>query len=278
MTQRCLPRSAVGALAVLCSSTLVALACGGMEGSSSNARDRWDTDGDGFSNNVELHLPNALYHLDTAVTNYDSTSVFGSLSWGQLLWAGRPGGINLPGNVGLYQFRPNPEGSQYWDPLYDRPDSNDWGTLTLVNFVEAAGRAWVDMAAERDVCFHYQLEAGYLNESNIGIGDISKFGGGHWYHSYDAAQRHGNHAIGLELDIRYLRLDGAEGPLDIRTDPNNYDVDATVDLVNCLMRDDRVEVIYVDAEYANIENVMGTIIQDGGSDHRHHLHVQIRYP
>ena len=63
----------------------------------------------------------------------------------------------------------------------------------------------------------------------MGILDLSKQDGGAWYPDHIC------HQNGCEVDVRYIRNDGQEIPLNIKTDSLHYDIDKTVVLINSLI-------------------------------------------
>jgi hypothetical protein len=167
---------------------LVTSACAG-SADSDVGQPRWDADGDGISTAVETWPANSRYNFDTTHADPNPSTSYG-FPWNGTL----TNGINFPDTdpgVGVYEFRPNPVGSGGYDSRYDVPDSNDWGTLKLINLIEATGRKWVDQNPPTDVCYFYELQNdSSFAAAHFGVGDMSKFGGGEWLHSYDGTPRH----------------------------------------------------------------------------------------
>ena len=242
---------------------------------------RWDPDGDSISTAVELWPVNSRYGFDTA--RFDANpSIANGFPWNGTL----TGGINFPDvdpGVGVYEFRPNPVGTADYDPLYDEPDSNDWGTLALINTIEATGRAWSEVDPTDSTCYYnWYLFDSLPAAARFGIGDMSKFGGGPWQHSYNGELRHAQHQNGLEVDIRYLRLDARSDPFSLRDDSivvasggrSNYDFYATLDLINCIIKAGSVDSIYADS---SLLRFWGGPLSNH-PDHYTHFHVLIRHP
>ncbi|MGH7698976.1 MAG: hypothetical protein ACREMJ_00425 [Gemmatimonadales bacterium] len=74
--------------------------------------------------------------------------------------------------------------------------------------------------------------------------------------------------------MRYLRLDGQEAPLDVSVSPAAFDLDGTIDLFNCLDRNEQIDRIFIDTVYVKIDGP--GITHDSG--HRNHFHVRIVDP
>ncbi len=276
LTQRVILRALAGGWVAL------ALACAIQPSVGDVAHPSWDTDGDNISVAVELWPANARYQFDTARNDPNPSVANGFPGSGTLT-----GGINFPDvdpGVGVYEFRPNPPGSAYYDPAYDQPDSNDWGTLALINTIEATGRDWTDLDPLDSTCYYYN----YLYDSlpaaaRFGIGDMSKFGGGVWLHTYDGGHRHYDHQNGLDVDVRYLRLDALSDPLSLRDDSaavanggaSRYDRWSTIDLFQCFIHTRNIELVYADSSLLGFW-IAGVLVND--ESHYDHFHVQIHQP
>jgi len=196
----------------------------------------WYTDGDGISDAVETNDANAHHNFDPSVPNANPSIAHGQPNNGWL-----EGGINLPDEgEGYYHFY----GS---DPV----DFDDWGTLALINMTEGGGRSWNE---------EYSTFGG-------GFGDMSKQNG-------DSFPPHKSHQNGRDVDIRYVRKDSTEAPLHIKDNPQDYDNNATAHLMNCLIANGEVTVIYIDTVYAHLK---GDILRHC-AEHQDHFHVRIEDP
>jgi len=261
---RCLRLSAVFVLGV---ASVTGACSGGAEGDSCP---RWDSDCDNITTATELHAPNLRYHFDTAQYDPDPSFPNGSLANGSITNA-----INLAQEDGFYQYRP---GS---DPIWDHPDSNDWGTLKLLRVVQSTGRGWKDFDPASSDCYYYEQLHNSYAAAQFGVGDLSKFGGGYWQNS-DYSERHAQHQNGLEVDIRFLRLDAQNLPFDLKADSavvagggsSNYDLYGTIDLINCFLNTGWVDSIYLDSALVGF---WGAHLSNH-ADHYNHFHVVALYP
>jgi len=150
--------------------------------------------------------------------------------------------------------------SGYDHYLNDPIDSDDWGTAHLLFMIEEAARGWhrCEYTPPR-IC---------VGDLSWGNKDNQEFGG---YFS-----PHVCHQNGLEVDIRYVRNDGAEDPLDISTsDSLFFDEYATGSLINFLIRSADVDLIYIDFNHTTIRREGITYHAKGHSDH---FHVRISDP
>ncbi len=231
----------------------------------------YDGDCDSISTAVEwVDTNRALYHFDPAL--YDNNpSVAHGVPGDGIQQGTLEGGINLPdledGTTPFYH---------YYQPL-DAHNSNDWGTLSLINTIEGTARLWGTYP--RAPCMLY----GYIDRaSRFGAGDLSKYGGGLWESTVNPGlNRHDSHQNGLDVDVRFLRLSGQETPLDLTTsDSTDYDGYSTVDLTRCFVRvaRNRVVAIFVDTVYAKVSNEPGSTIVVHDVNHRNHFHVRILDP
>jgi murein endopeptidase len=170
-----------------------------------DANPYWDTDGDGISNAVEINPANAHHGFDTTQVDANPSKAKGQPNSGSL-----EGGINLPD-----------EGEGYYHYIGRDPvDRDDWGTLALINMIEGGGRWWQDLG-------HYS--------PRIGIGDMSLKEGGPFTNYYDPTELdHESHQNGLDVDVRYVRKDNLESPLNIKDNAENYDTSRTVIMLSCL--------------------------------------------
>lgn len=236
----------------------------------------FDTDGDTISNGVEAEPVNErLYQFDTTLFDLNPSSARGCPGSDNPFCTGSLySGINLPDQdrfTGYYH---------YYQPG-DQLNTNDWGTLALINEVEATSRAWVDTRHE---CFYYRLRRASWSRT-FGAGDLSQgsetsapFMGGPWL---DAAgfPRHESHQNGLDVDVRYLRQNGDQTPLDLAgPDSIFYDNDATLDLLYCFLLSGPVQRILIDTVYAKVSRGGYEDIIVHHTGHRNHFHVRITDP
>ncbi|MFI5207025.1 MAG: hypothetical protein ACHQU8_00795 [Gemmatimonadales bacterium] len=240
---------------------LLGAACGGGGDLVVDSNPAWDTDGDGISNAVELESHNkSLYGLDPNVFNRNPSIASGTVSSGDLL-----GGLNLPDT-----------GTGYIHYLGgDQKDTDDWGTLSMINVLEAAGRNYRGQTP----CNFSTTFQSRDDLARPQYGDMSLQLGG----PFDPHQDHQN---GLETDVRYLAVgprSSAEGPLDL-ADPNGqqrYDQQSTLELIQCFLNDIRVVAILYDQELTGIVPGVGEgrlIDRNAIGDHTNHFHVRILDP
>ncbi len=227
----------------------------------------WDGDCDSISTVVELNPPNSRYGFDPTRPDVNRSLAVGSPGNGSLT-----DGLNLfDVQAGYYHYFPG------GDPRWDQPDSNDWAILRAINIVEATAREWVDFRPRSDTCA--QESDRFERAFEFGVGDLSKLGGGLWLHSYDSDRRHVSHQNGLDIDVRYLRKDQLPFPLELRgPDSVEYDVYATVDLINCFLKTFTIDAIFLDTATAHIWNDEGGTTLRNDTAHHSHFHVRIRRP
>lgn len=240
----------------------------------------WDRDGDTISTNVELEPINQrLYAFDTSYFDLNPTVAQGCPGSQDPYCSGTLyRGINLPDNDTAHGYY------HYYQPQ-DLPyglNTNDWGTLALINMIEATSRFWISTSA---ACFYYRPRHLARWAARYGAGDLSRGResesprfGGPWLNN-DGTPRHGSHQNGRDLDVRFLRLDGDSVPLDLEgPDSSQYDVDATLDLMGCILDAGNVEWIFVDTAYARVRNRPGGSVIVHDPSHRNHFHVRIQDP
>lgn len=157
------------------------------------------------------------------------------------------GGASLGTGTGYYQWR----GS-------DPQDIDDWGGCESTH----------DTIAD--------VGGGWYNSHptpRMGILDISRQGGGPFAH-------HDCHQNGLDVDVRYVRDDGQEAPLDLRSSPDDYSQPLTLELIRLWAATGIVEWIEVDSG-AGIgpADVSGAaVVVDSSGEHANHFHVRLRDP
>lgn len=202
----------------------------------------WDSDGDGLSDAVERNNAGEGYHdfrLDRCEDN--PSRAIGTWYEGHL-----EAGINLSDRGTGYLH--NRGG--------DAVDSDDWGELTMISCLEAAGRAFEETGLR------------------LNVNDLSRRRGRHF-------PPHRSHRNGLDADLRYVRLDGRDAPLDLRFHPEAYDADATQELMRLFVELCPVEVIFVDLDRLGFDNhALGRRQQflRHASGHSNHFHLRLRSP
>lgn len=210
----------------------------------------WDTDGDHISNLTENHPPNAYLGFVDTIPNEDPSRAIGVPNGGSLDSA-----INLPDNGQGYTHYLGTDGAQ----------ADDWAVLATINAMEDASREWGQDSAF-STC---RLNSQWTPTIRAQIGDLSLQMGGFW-------TDHDSHQNGLDADLRYLR-DDAEGQLDLRDFPPNYDPYATVDLLSCLLLDASVQLILLDTALSSISTGGNQrLLHD--PDHYNHFHVRVFNP
>ena len=131
--------------------------------------------------------------------------------------------------------------------------------------IEGTGRAWYD---------------NYWSPPRIGIGDLSwgnkdtqEFGGP-WDHAC--------HQNGLEVDIRYVRNDTLELPLNLgdTTQIQYYDLAGTIALIVWLFQNSNSNKIII-SPYSNLDLSdldVDTVVYDSNGWHDNHFHLRIEDP
>lgn len=220
----------------------------------------WDTDGDGISNNTENNSANSHHGFDIEIANENPSIAQGTPYNGDLF-----GGINLWGEgSGYKQWRNN-----------DEQDTDDWGTLHLINMIEMAGRMLI---GDQD----HPLDEWAITSDNpnytgrYGVLDLSLQYGGIFI-------PHESHQNGLDVDIRYVRTDRTESSFNFDDDPiDDYDYWATMKLIEAIYHgagggvgEGNITTIYCDERPdIAVENFTVEYI----SGHQHHFHVRIEDP
>jgi len=216
----------------------------------------WDPDGDTISTAVELESHNRLlYGFDTTRFDLNPSRASGTRSSGSLV-----GGLNLPDTGFGYRHY---LGS-------DSKDTDDWGTLSLINVIEQVGRQF-----RRRPCQTFYFDADRLpREQSL---DMSLQYGGPFV--VNGVRQHDEHQNGLDVDVRYMRDDG-EGLLDLSDglQRSHFDQTATLELLSCFLRTGRVIRILYDSALTNIVNAPGDTTLLDFPDHTDHFHVRIADP
>lgn len=179
---------------------------------------------------LPLNIPSSsAWYLNRGTHDYSLAR--GTVSNGTLT-----NGIRIANSGTGYQY--------FWDN--DPPDTDNWGTLELVNLVERVARDWSRQ---------------YPSYPIITSKDMSKEGGG----SFGI---HGSHENGLDVDIRYIRTDNSSNTVTI--DDGAYGRERTQQLINLFHQLGNINVIYSsDNQLTGIQVLSG---------HRTHMHVRIFDP
>lgn len=216
----------------------------------------WDSDGDGISNATEINNSNPINgviphpQLDPDnVCNIDPSKAIDFCCNGSL-----QGGLNITNSGEGYTTY------QGCDPI----DTDDWGTLQLINCIEASGRAFG------------------IPEPIIRKGDMSLQLGGEWGCNATGGGPdccgHACHQNGLEVDMRYLSKKYFSDPLDIsyQSETGYYDTTLTRILMKHIIQCCDVSLIYVDMDYLGFNNddlPQSVLVHMPG--HSDHFHVEL---
>jgi hypothetical protein len=202
----------------------------------------WDREGDGLSDTIEENNARAGYAaLDPEDCDRDPSRVEGEPYRGRIASA-----LNLSDRgAGYRHFRGG-------DPV----DGDDWGSLALVDCLERVGRSF-EASGRR-----------------VNVNDLSRRAGGRF-------PPHRSHQNGLDVDVRYVRQDGADAPLDLRFDPDEFDASATQQLFRLFVEHCPVRVILADVDRlgfgtAELGVPPGTLLFAPG--HSNHFHVRLKPP
>lgn len=212
----------------------------------------WDNDGDGISNSIENNNSSEGYHPEL----HSDTTCNTDLSCAGGSWNDAAGCIDS-----AYNLTDQGTGYIHYNP--DGKDVDDWGTLDLINVIEAAAR-----------------ELG-TSPPLIQVGDLSLRHGGPF-------PGHGSHRNGLDVDIRYVRKDGKHTPLDIFTSPQDYDSAATMKMMGAIITAaentynidvvwifvDLTSLKFVDSDLKSIVGFPGVWLNDT-PDHANHFHLRL---
>ncbi len=212
----------------------------------------WDTDGDGISDSVETNTKNDFHGFNINFPDSNRSRALGVYNGGLLDW-----GINLPDT-----------GMGYYHYLNDPKDTDDWGTLALINTIEQAGRQYAAQACSDSA------SAGAIPMQS---GDMSLRPGGPWLPDHPGL----SHQNGTEVDARYLRND-AIGGLDLSIPANRtfYDRAATRHLIECFLSDVTVIKVLYDSIDTEFDPPFPDSVMDHDENRRHrdHFHVRIADP
>ena len=152
-------------------------------------------------------------------------------------------GTLLPGSgTGYYRYYDADTGDRYY-----------YGRLSTIAAIESIAREWYAFSADSDV-----------GPTRIGIGDISKQGGGSLASGQPSGHNHPNgHTLGLEVDIRPLRQDGAEQNTNVLWP--SYSFVRNFELVSIILKYNVRIILFGD-------HIPGVRF-DGSGVHNDHLHV-----
>ena len=227
----------------------------------------WDSDNDTISTATEMNPTNRIgnypiagfYSFDTLRWDLNLSIARGAFESGSL-----DNGMNL-----------KDDNTGYTHSIYrgcDGVDIDDWGTRKLLGLIEGSGRTWDSWLSP-------------ATRPRMQTGDMSLRTGGLFATCGDP---HSWHRNGLDVDVRYVRKNGAEGALDI-CDPNQnaaYDTSATLKLFAAIVVENGdstdgkawVDMILADTTCLGFVNDPKDpyIVHDSG--HRDHFHVRIRDP
>lgn len=231
----------------------------------------WDRDGDTISETTENNTANAtanggFYNFSNLQWDINYSQARGVATGGSLYK-----GMNLPDQWTGYNHFDNCERLVF--PA--GPDKDDWGTGHLVRLIEGAGRWWV------------QLQSGSVR---MQVGDLSLKEGGRFLGQpqiQGCEADHEYHQQGVDVDIRYVRNDGGEGPINICIDSTLYDPAQTSVLISSFLRaeqgDDanaRIDSVFVDLNCLRFPDTTtsGRKWAFHKNGHQNHFHVRIRDP
>jgi murein endopeptidase len=202
----------------------------------------WDGDGDKVSNATEENNAESGY-LPFSPFQCDADP---SHPVGTFYAGGLDKGVNLTDRGSGYRHL------RGTDPV----DGDDWGSLALISCIETVGRAW-EATGRR-----------------INVNDLSQRPGGRF-------RPHRSHQNGLDADLRYVRKDGQDAPLDLRRNPELYDPVATQELLRLFLSHCDVNVFFSDT------GRLGFADQDLDADrqvltyapgHSNHFHLRLNPP
>lgn len=175
-----------------------------------------------------------------------------AVEWRESLALGTPNGGSLRGGVRLPAEGP---GYYTYNPAtQSAPGGEDrtWGTAALVRELIALGAWW---------------EAAHPGAPRLGVGDLSRPSGGPFS---GPVVGHASHQNGLDVDIRLVRRDGAEG----RVDAGSYDRELTQAVVDRLVA--RGASLVLVGPSLDLRGPAGVVVR--WPNHDDHLHVRLPDP
>jgi hypothetical protein len=169
---------------------------------------------------------------------------------------------------------------KFWDCMHCGEASNGGGTATVGSLIGATelpgGTGYYRTSAGDDYygCKYYIIHKietigeswaqSHPNGPRVGITSISIQLGGY--------SGHNSHQNGLDVDVRYVKKNGAEGSFNFDTDDKDllYDGPATQDLVDAFVAEGATDVFADErAELNGVQEISG---------HQHHFHVRFADP
>jgi murein endopeptidase len=153
-------------------------------------------------------------------------------------------------------------GYRHFYGLDPYPNSDNWGTLRMLQIIEAVGREWT---------------LSHTEGPRISIGDISlQDGDSMWWWEDGQKKWHDTHQRGLDADVRYVRSGGSEANY---TFPNaGYSQALTMELLELFCKAG-IDKILVDAQ-AQVHqdpDPPGCSI-DTYAGHINHFHIHTDWP
>lgn len=238
---------------------------------------RYDSDSDDFSNAVEDE--NAGIGGPVTVITYQGNTYYYSRTSNTsppMISTSTPSSDSLYVNRGTHDYslargtvsagrlsnglRIANSGSGYYDknafvtipnPNYIR-DEHNWGILEIIRLIENVARQWNQR---------------HSSGPRIGVGDISLQRGGN-------TLDHDQHENGLEVDVRYVRNNGTEGPVNTQNDPL-YSQQLSQELINLFMNSG----FSVFRIWVGDPQLQGSVVvYDATGVHNNHFHVWINDP
>ncbi len=241
-----------------------------------------DWDGDGVSNYVEVENgidplnANPEYISPANATNPNISVERGTYSNGLLNSGLRIANVNK----GYYYFKGG-----------DISDTDNYGALRFLQFIEFVAKEWErihpDSAPLKKNIFangdnktnldNNDDDGDGIQDTNngtevrIGIGDLSRQGGGSFQPD------HSSHQNGLDMDVRYVRNNNTEGNVDLSGSDGTdllFDENLTSELINLFIQYGASK-IFIDKR-TGIPKNLPIVDWDETGGHRHHMHV--RFP
>lgn len=125
-------------------------------------------------------------------------------------------------------------------------DQFQFAQQSSIDAAEAVGRQWKELHPDKP----------------FSIGQISKKGGG-------TLPPHKSHKVGLDIDVRPMRKDGANAPVEITQ--SQYDRELTTELIDLWWRNAPVQNVFF-----NDPTVIAANLSQFVNGHGNHFHVRLR--
>lgn len=142
----------------------------------------------------------------------------------------------------------------------DAPNTDDWGGQEgMEDVIRGVALRWF---------------AAHTSGPRLQFGDISRQGGGYFY-------PHSSHQNGLDVDLRYVRNDGTEGPLNLSSQYSSYSRTLTIELLRFFADTlGRAQKVFVDPNSGiTSADVPGLeVVVDTSGEHVDHMHLRIYDP